>query len=68
MNRQRVCSLVLFVCLLLAGTVSAEYNCDVNLMGDFNHDCCVNFADFAIFAQNWLTCNDPQNPVCTYTP
>jgi hypothetical protein len=38
------------------------------LLSDLNHDCYVTFADFAIFAQNWLTCNDPQNPACTYTP
>jgi hypothetical protein len=34
------------------------------LQSDFNHDCYVNFADFAIFAGNWLTCNDPQNSAC----
>jgi hypothetical protein len=38
------------------------------LPSDLNHDCYINFADFAIFAQNWLTCNDPQDPACSYTP
>ena len=38
------------------------------LLTDLNHDCYINFADFAIFAQNWLTCNDPQIPMCSYTP
>ena len=36
---------------------------------DFNHDCYVNFADFAILAQNWLMCNASEDPVCaTYNP
>jgi len=26
-------------------------------VADFNKDCRVDFADFAIFAQNWLKCN-----------
>ena len=32
---------------------------------DFNHDCYVDFADFAVFAQSWLTCYDPENTQCT---
>ncbi len=31
---------------------------------DFNQDCYVNLEDFAVLAQNWLKCTDPQNPVC----
>jgi len=27
--------------------------------GDFNHDCHVDFLDFAIFAPHWLECTDP---------
>jgi len=27
---------------------------------DFNLDCVVNWADFSIFAANWLSCNDPE--------
>jgi hypothetical protein len=41
----------------------------VYLLPDLNHDCYIDFADIAIFVQNWLTCNDPQNPeACAYTP
>jgi hypothetical protein len=36
----------------------------VYLPSDLTQDCYVNFADFAIFAGNWLTCNDPQNSAC----
>jgi len=27
--------------------------------GDFNHDCMVNFLDFATFSSHWLECTDP---------
>jgi hypothetical protein len=27
--------------------------------GDFNHDCKVDFADFAVFCSHWLECTDP---------
>lgn len=33
---------------------------------DFNHDCYVNFKDFASFAAAWLNCSDPRNASCTY--
>ena len=36
-----------------------------NLSGDFNSDCSTNFLDFAIFADEWLLCNDPEDPECT---
>ena len=36
-------------------------------MYDTNHDCTVNFADFAVFAQMWLTCTDLSKPGCTWT-
>jgi hypothetical protein len=29
-------------------------------LGDLNHDCHVNFADFALFAENWLKCTAPE--------
>jgi hypothetical protein len=32
---------------------------------DFNHDCKVNFADFAIFAQSWLVCNLEPKSACS---
>jgi hypothetical protein len=41
---------------------------NIYLPSDFNHDCYVNFLDFAVFSENWLTCNDPQNPACSPTP
>jgi hypothetical protein len=31
---------------------------------DFNEDCYINLADFAVFAQDWLWCNDPTDPEC----
>jgi hypothetical protein len=34
---------------------------------DFNHDCSVNFKDFASFAAVWLNCTD-QRPPCNYVP
>ncbi len=30
------------------------------LTGDLNHDCIVDFADFAIFASRWLECTKPE--------
>ena len=38
------------------------------MKSDFNHDCYVDFKDFAVFAQAWLTCYEPQDPECTYIP
>jgi len=35
---------------------------------DFNQDCFVDLQDFAVFAQQWLNCNDPQTPGCTDIP
>jgi len=32
--------------------------------GDLNTDCYVGFGDFAMFAQNWTKCNDPNNLDC----
>jgi len=32
---------------------------DQKNIADFNKDCVVNWADFAIFAANWLDCRDP---------
>lgn len=39
-----------------------------HLPADLNHDCHVNLEDFALFAQNWLKCNDPMDPACTDMP
>ena len=32
---------------------------------DFNHDCYVDFLDFATFAQDWLVCSEPNDANCT---
>lgn len=32
--------------------------------GDINKDCYVNLLDFALAAQQWLTCNNPEDPTC----
>jgi hypothetical protein len=53
----------------LSGTFLAEpvNTCQVNSIYeelDFNEDCYVNLGDYALFAQSWLTCNDPLNPNC----
>jgi len=37
----------------------------MQLKGDLNGDCVVDFEDYAIFADKWLQCNDPTNPNCT---
>lgn len=34
-------------------------------LADFNHDCKVDFADFAAFAERWSTCTSPDNDNCT---
>lgn len=31
-----------------------------NLFGDYNHDCIIDFNDFAKFADNWLVCTKPE--------
>jgi len=36
--------------------------------GDINKDYYVDFFDVAILARNWLQCNNPQDPNCTWTP
>ncbi len=33
---------------------------------DFNKDCYVNLEDYALFAQKWLACSDPENAECTW--
>lgn len=31
-----------------------------DLFGDYNHDCVIDFTDFAHFAENWLVCTKPE--------
>jgi hypothetical protein len=35
---------------------------------DLNKDCYINLEDFALIANDWLKCNDPQKSECTDTP
>ena len=44
--------------------VTSTCTCTTFKTADFNHDCYVDFLDFAVFAQEWLTCYDWQNPEC----
>jgi hypothetical protein len=37
------------------------------LPGDINHDCSVDYFDFALLANNWLDCTSP-DPNCGYLP
>jgi hypothetical protein len=34
--------------------------------GDTNDDCQVNMVDFAALALDWMACNDPEDPSCTF--
>jgi len=36
----------------------------LGLSADFNSDCKIEFSDFTIFAQEWLTCNNPLDGDC----
>ncbi len=40
------------------------YGCDDGLTMDFNNDCFTNFADFSIFALQWLKCAELNDPSC----
>ncbi|MFH1371212.1 MAG: hypothetical protein ABII09_08015 [Planctomycetota bacterium] len=40
------------------------FPCDRDLPMDFNSDCYVDFADFAIFSAGWLDCGNPYDPDC----
>jgi hypothetical protein len=44
-----------------AGVVDMDFNGKF----DFNNDCYVNFADFADFAENWLSCTNPVDSNCS---
>jgi len=37
------------------------------IRADLNGDCYVNWADFSVFAADWLRCNDPEDPGCEST-
>jgi formylglycine-generating enzyme required for sulfatase activity len=36
--------------------------CLKQIVGDINQDCIVNLLDFALLAENWLTCSNPFDP------
>jgi hypothetical protein len=38
--------------------------CTTFSLGDFNHDCYVDFSDFVILANGWLSCTDPADSSC----
>ncbi len=44
--------------------VCSDVPADQMFAMDFNKDCYVDLEDFARFAQEWLRCIDPANPVC----
>lgn len=46
--------------------VSIRPPCTYTLAGDLNHDCVVDFVDFAVLSDNWLIdcIEDPNNPSC----
>lgn len=58
--------LVLLSAILLAGAQAAKADCgDWGYSEiDFNRDCYVNLADFAIFCDNWLICSNPTDSDC----
>lgn len=47
-----------------AVSITISDSCTTQLPMDFNWDCYVNLEDFAIFAQSWLDCNNPNDPSC----
>jgi len=46
------------------GTCAEAIQQGYSVAGDFNGDCYVNWADFTIFAADWLRCVDPDDPNC----
>ncbi len=49
-------------------TIYTEPTCqDVGVFypADLNQDCIVNLEDFALLSQDWLKCNDPEDPSCS---
>jgi len=45
-------------------TCAERWQAGEGLLADLNQDCYVNWADFTLFADQWLACNDPQDPNC----
>ncbi len=40
------------------------FNCAVQIQGDLNNDCYVDFKDFAVLAGQWLKCSNPFDGAC----
>ncbi|KKT05440.1 MAG: Type V secretory pathway, adhesin AidA [Parcubacteria group bacterium GW2011_GWA2_43_17] len=60
------CPLVVsYVGLMTNVAVAGGCTCTTYSPGDFNHDCYVDFLDFADFASQWLSCTDPLNAACS---
>ena len=38
------------------------FECDESLTADLSGDCKVDFTDFALFSEQWLTCGNPHDP------
>ncbi len=43
----------------------AVWDAQLGMQTDFNKDCYINLADFAVFIQDWLSCNKPADSGCT---
>jgi len=61
-----------WLCMVVIERLAPQTCADVRAMGlinyaDLNEDCYVNWGDFSIFADEWLLCNDPQDPNCSAT-
>ena len=59
-------TVVFILALFLSVKTPHSYSCTLEVIGDLNEDCRVNFVDMAVMAQNWLIdCNlTPENPAC----
>ena len=55
-------SVVVGVYATCAAAAIADPNDPYDGVGDFNGDCKVDFADFAIFAGKWLACDSLRRP------
>jgi len=47
-----------------ASAMTYRYSCTSTIASDLNHNCKVDFADFALFALDWLTCNRNPSSEC----
>ena len=45
-----------------SNSVFVIFECLSSLIADLNGDCYVDFADFVLFCQQWLTCGNPHDP------